>query len=185
MNLKESLKLSYVPRWCIVPMIRQQTVADHSWRVAMIAVDLATRLGLAVEQVNIIALIAIGHDLDEVTTGDIPSPLKETPNMAVVQTSLPKKLSVGGTIIGNVIVKNNGTQFQHYTLYAVIQKTNFSKVFQLSGGTTLGPGDRSIHDFAILTRNWPVGFYSYKFSVQIPDGNPVAEATRLDSTQLV
>ena len=105
--------------------------------------------------------------------------------MAVIQTSLPSNLSVGGSIIGQVIVKNNGAQWQNYTLYVVVQTTGFSKVFSLSGGTTLGPGDRFIHDFAIPTRNWPTGFYSYKFSVQIPDGNEVASVTRMDSTQLV
>ncbi len=77
--LKRQLTLSYIPRWAIVPMLREQTVTDHSWRVAMIAVVLAERIGMTPEQGSYIAFMAIGHDLDEATTGDIPATQKGTP----------------------------------------------------------------------------------------------------------
>ncbi len=84
--LKQQLILSYVPRWVVVPMLREQTVSDHSWRVAMIAVVLAGRIGMTAEQVNAIAFMAMGHDLEEATTGDIPSTQKEVPDFGGMTT---------------------------------------------------------------------------------------------------
>lgn len=46
---------------------KEQTVADHSWRVFMIA----RRLG------GSIPVDALTHDLDEIWTGDIPTHTKE------------------------------------------------------------------------------------------------------------
>lgn len=79
-NLREALNLSYVPRWAIVPMMRQQTVTDHCWRVAMIASHLAARVGTpGVERVSYLAMV---HDLEEVRTGDTPSSYKPDPNFS-------------------------------------------------------------------------------------------------------
>ena len=44
LTVRQKLNLSYVPRWVIVPMMRQQSVADHSWRVGVIAGELAFRV---------------------------------------------------------------------------------------------------------------------------------------------
>lgn len=80
---RDLLRLSYVPRWTIVPMNRSQSVADHSFRVASIVMQicgrLATRYGAALShEVDATSLVmaALWHDISECLTGDIPSPAK-------------------------------------------------------------------------------------------------------------
>lgn len=80
MTLKERLNLSYVPRWAIVPMTRHQSVSDHSWRVAILARDLYDRLvcdlGMLHENLPVTEF-AIAHDIEEASTGDVPSTIKD------------------------------------------------------------------------------------------------------------
>ena len=81
MNLKDRLTLSYVPRWTIVPMMRQQSVADHSFRVAMITIEL---MAIAYGELGFVPHLDFGavlhaallHDEREAITGDIPAPRK-------------------------------------------------------------------------------------------------------------
>jgi hypothetical protein len=59
-------------------MLRQQTVSEHSWRVAVIAEALAIGIGLGKEASGVapIVYMAVVHDIDEVFTGDIPATMK-------------------------------------------------------------------------------------------------------------
>lgn len=75
MSLRDDLRLSYVPRWQIMPMLRTQSVSDHSWRVAIIAKAIVERMGYV--QAKDVVYAAMVHDLDEVYTGDIPATVKE------------------------------------------------------------------------------------------------------------
>jgi 5'-deoxynucleotidase YfbR-like HD superfamily hydrolase len=81
-RLNDLLNLSHVPRWSIVPHLRPQSVAEHSFRVAAIALEIAHQLnppGLPSSVVitgNILRW-AITHDGPEAETGDIPSPIKQ------------------------------------------------------------------------------------------------------------
>ena len=63
-----------MPRWTIVPLLRAQSVAEHSWAVAILAMELAKRCGVTPDDV---ARMAVEHDQSEVVTGDIPTPLKK------------------------------------------------------------------------------------------------------------
>jgi 5'-deoxynucleotidase len=70
-------KLSHVKRWSIVRTIQSQSVAEHSYRVALIAARLAL---LAFEPRHRDAALArvydyaLRHDAVESITGDIPTP---------------------------------------------------------------------------------------------------------------
>ena len=71
-------RLATVPRWVVVPMIQKQSVAEHSFAVAYIALWVAQyhpvyKLDRAgdFEAVMYYALI---HDEMEALTGDLPSP---------------------------------------------------------------------------------------------------------------
>jgi 5'-deoxynucleotidase YfbR-like HD superfamily hydrolase len=78
--LKDLLQLSYVPRWVITPVNRQQTVAEHSFRVAVIAWSIARRIPELISGFNDIEVLlkwALVHDATESYTGDIPSPAKD------------------------------------------------------------------------------------------------------------
>lgn len=51
---------------------RQESVADHSWHMAMIAIALSPDLQTKVDLLRVFELIAV-HDLGELFTGDIPA----------------------------------------------------------------------------------------------------------------
>lgn len=72
--INDILALSHVPRWGIVRTIRQQSVADHSYRVAFIAMEIADRSGIPVTTTLI--QYALTHDVEESVTGDIPTIVK-------------------------------------------------------------------------------------------------------------
>jgi HD superfamily phosphohydrolase YqeK len=57
----------------MVPMSRQQSLAEHTFMVALVAEHLANSLGLTTHHV---VRLALYHDLEEVMTGDIPAPAK-------------------------------------------------------------------------------------------------------------
>lgn len=86
MTLAEQLRASHVKRWHIVQTAREQTVAEHSFNVAVIAGSLAAGMrwgGLLVAQ-NKLSLLnwALTHDMIESITGDVPTPFKKSLNAA-------------------------------------------------------------------------------------------------------
>jgi len=73
LQINEILRAQDVKRWGIVRMHKQQSLAEHSFNVAMIARAFCKAIGIEDEQVTKAALC---HDLDEIITGDIPTPFK-------------------------------------------------------------------------------------------------------------
>jgi 5'-deoxynucleotidase YfbR-like HD superfamily hydrolase len=70
--------LDRVHRWSVVNTTRQQTVAEHSHRVAVIAKYLAGKMEMAGRTVPLVDVLwyAISHDESEALSGDIPTPMK-------------------------------------------------------------------------------------------------------------
>ena len=72
-------RLKYINRWGLMRSFRTENVSEHSLEVAVIAHALA-EIGAAYFQKNYnpadIALKAIYHDVSEIFTGDLPSPIK-------------------------------------------------------------------------------------------------------------
>jgi putative nucleotidyltransferase with HDIG domain len=73
MKTHEIIRLQYIKRWAIVHTSRPQSVAEHSYNVAILAWDLCQRLNL---NPHIALGMALLHDIDEVETGDIPATFK-------------------------------------------------------------------------------------------------------------
>jgi hypothetical protein len=70
----EVFDLAYVPRWGIVRTIRQQSVAEHSYFVTLLFLEI---MAVAHETVTPWhAKAALIHDMDELHSGDIPAPYK-------------------------------------------------------------------------------------------------------------
>ena len=70
------MRMMVIKRWGIVSMTRTQSVAEHSYNVAMMALNIynnSRRLDVSVEW---ILTLALTHDLPEIHTGDIPMSLK-------------------------------------------------------------------------------------------------------------
>jgi len=70
------LRAHLVPRWAVVKTSRTQSVAEHSYNVAVIARKICSILALDDRDVNEVIVEALLHDTDEVYTSDIPSPAK-------------------------------------------------------------------------------------------------------------
>ena len=68
--------LAHVPRWAVVPHIRSQSVAEHSFYVTLYADKLCKMLGWDDLNTSMAVSYALRHDMLEVFTGDIPSPAK-------------------------------------------------------------------------------------------------------------
>lgn len=83
MTPRDLMRAQYVNRWQIVPTTRPQNVAQHSWAVAMLAMQLwCLRTGgkpgeVATDiELGKVAVAALWHDAPEVFTGDINTPTK-------------------------------------------------------------------------------------------------------------
>ena len=76
MNLKiqDVMRCKNVTRWHIVDCIKGQSLAEHSFNVAMIGAAIAIKKGVDPKPVMIAALL---HDLSEVLTGDLPPTTKK------------------------------------------------------------------------------------------------------------
>lgn len=75
-RMYDLLNLAHVPRWGVVPTSRPQSVAEHSFNVAVIALEIAGKLKLQHSSILMTAMLALQHDVAESETGDLPSTLK-------------------------------------------------------------------------------------------------------------
>lgn len=75
-GLTDVLALCHVPRWCIVPHSRPQSVGEHSFRVVAILIDMCQRL--EVEVTSRLMYLALVHDAGECRTGDVSGLAKRT-----------------------------------------------------------------------------------------------------------
>jgi 5'-deoxynucleotidase len=73
---RELRDLQYIPRWQITRNVRTQTLAEHSYYVALYASDICAYLSLP-EDVTLAAIKgALWHDVPELITGDLVGPHK-------------------------------------------------------------------------------------------------------------
>lgn len=75
-RLLDLLNLCHVPRWAVVPMARPQSVAEHCYRVAAIAYELAKTFDNRLPFTQSVVAYALIHDAPEAETGDIPGHFK-------------------------------------------------------------------------------------------------------------
>lgn len=76
-GVKNLLRLDEVKRWHTISVGREQTVAGHSYRVAVLAIEIAHHAGIVVTADFLAA--ALFHDAAEDVFGDTPSPAKAAP----------------------------------------------------------------------------------------------------------
>jgi 5'-deoxynucleotidase len=71
--------MKYIKRWSLMRSVREENIMEHSQQVAVIAHALALInnkiLGGSVD-VNKVVLLAQYHEVGEVITGDLPTPIK-------------------------------------------------------------------------------------------------------------
>lgn len=71
------LGLADAHRWVVIKTLRQQNVAEHSFAVAVVALELAERLSIPSDTVHHILLWSLMHDAPETLTGDIDGGFKK------------------------------------------------------------------------------------------------------------
>lgn len=72
-------RLRWIKRWGLKRNAYEENVMEHSWEVSVIAHTLAlikNRFFSATLDANAIATAALYHDITEVITGDLPTPIK-------------------------------------------------------------------------------------------------------------
>jgi len=79
-SIKDVLRTGHVNRWQIVRTARQQTLAEHLYLVTMLSLEIADLISLEeITNEDKIALMdwSLNHDVPEVITGDIATPMKK------------------------------------------------------------------------------------------------------------
>lgn len=72
-------RMKYIERWALMRNARPENLSEHSLDVAMIAHALATLANVRYKRgldANKAAVIALYHDMTEIITGDMPTPVK-------------------------------------------------------------------------------------------------------------
>jgi len=81
---REWRDLAWVPRWTIIRTLRQQSVAEHSFFVALYAHDIALLINQTPAgntcnyDLGRLQRLALIHDAEEAITGDTPGPIKRS-----------------------------------------------------------------------------------------------------------
>ena len=76
LSLADISRTQHVKRWHIVDMIKDQSVAEHSYMVAMIVAEITHLAGYDDPIQSKAVALALIHDVTEGITGDVPSPVK-------------------------------------------------------------------------------------------------------------
>ena len=76
MQIDEKMRVSHVTRWQIVRTARHQTLAEHLYRVWLLVREFGPKVGLTPDEVRCAENFALLHDLPEIKTGDIATPVK-------------------------------------------------------------------------------------------------------------
>ena len=76
MRIQDLMRAASVKRWTIVTTSRDESLAEHSFLVIILSKEIGSRAGLTLPLQDHVMRDAILHDLDEILTGDIPTPAK-------------------------------------------------------------------------------------------------------------
>ena len=77
LTLYDFLRAGHVKRWHIINTAASQSIAEHSYLVAIIAMHLCKDMGGELAEQQECAVWALFHDAVEIRTGDIPTPAKK------------------------------------------------------------------------------------------------------------
>ena len=96
MNIVDKLRLNLVDRFQTVSISRRQSVAEHTYNVAIIAIEIASKIPTV--PTATVAIAALQHDLEEVMFGDITMPAKRRLAEAGLNYSKAKRKFLGPDI---------------------------------------------------------------------------------------
>lgn len=110
-------RMKYIKRWSLMRSVREENIMEHSQQVAVIAHALALirnkTFGGNVD-VNKVVLLAQYHEVGEVITGDLPTPIKYfNPEIKSAYKDLEKTASKK---ILNMLPENLKSEYEEYIL---------------------------------------------------------------------
>ena len=119
-------QMTVVKRWQIVDMSRKYSIAEHSYRVAMISAQIAEFMGFDVEFQQRCIGIGLIHDIEEIFTGDTPTPIKKfLKNNDAYQATVAQKVydTFHGTKPTNCVSENHVVKLADYadTLFELFE----------------------------------------------------------------
>lgn len=82
-TFRQMMQTGHVKRWQIVRTAREQTIAEHMYRVWVVTQFICKQLKIDEHVAEVASTWALIHDLPEVVTGDIATPAKEAMRKAV------------------------------------------------------------------------------------------------------
>jgi HD containing hydrolase-like enzyme len=76
-DVETIVRMQGIRRWHMIPMLREQTLAEHSFNVAALHYVIRMRIDPSGNYTHPMAGAALFHDIEEAFTGDIPTPTKK------------------------------------------------------------------------------------------------------------
>ncbi len=108
MNIKKIRSLRHTRRFNFHHCNKYETVAEHSFYVAMIAYELAKDLDYNTKQIYRTTVYALHHDIEESVTGDIPFLVKrKMANISVIEYEALQELGYDPEIFAKMRLKHN------------------------------------------------------------------------------
>ncbi len=113
-SLYDTMNLSNIKRWGIIDMSREQSVAEHSYNVAMISSYLINHINTSTFDADLLKCQTVSwalvHDLPEILSGDIPTPMKSYLKDSISkmeEEKFPKwhqfKETIEGTLVQKIV----------------------------------------------------------------------------------
>lgn len=110
----DALRANDVKRWQIVATLRPQSVAEHTYGVIVLAMELVNRIHWGQrtyreledairyrETMNAVLRAALVHDMPEVITGDIPTPVKDVLDIRGKIETIESSISFSDLVSGD------------------------------------------------------------------------------------
>jgi len=102
--MRDVRRLAHVKRWAIVPKIKEQSVAEHSYFVALYTLKICKLLEKSPKFCLSAVQYAMEHDAGEAFTGDIPSPLKKrAPDIEKVENNARDWMGMNSPIMADEV----------------------------------------------------------------------------------
>ena len=117
---RDALRLSWVPRWTVIPTTREQSVAEHSYNVLCLTMWLLEthNLTLSDEDTVVMYELAALHDIGEASTGDMPAPAKGEPKYDECKDWRDALLKVADCLEAHIFLRAEQDMGNH-TVYSI------------------------------------------------------------------
>lgn len=132
--------MAHVPRWVIARTHRRQSVAEHSYFVALYARQIAIEIGY--DRLEDLLTYALWHDLSETVTGDIPGPVKRSGiNAAVLSSAIEPVMEdkFGEGVVSQMRESNSSAIAKIVSVADTVEELCFLHEEQLMGNTWVTP----------------------------------------------